>query len=670
MTPWKPFGLIIATLSLTLAESRADDPIREAPRPIPVRSTNVGTYVPNLTLQNQTSKTINLYDLGRANGLVIAYTSTSCPITRKYGPSLAKLEEALAQQKIGLLLVNPTASDSIESMDAFVKNHDLSSPYVLDGERTLSKQLNASSTAEVFLIDAGHTIVYRGALDDQYGLGYNLPEPKNRYLESAIERMLDGRSPSPAALTAPGCELDNSQAKSIAGSTTYHNRISRIMQNNCVECHRDGGVGPFTLTSFDDVVSHAGMIRKVVERGTMPPWFAEHGDAARPSPWANDRSLSVQDETDLLAWLKSDRSVGDAKEAPLPRQFHDGWVIGKPDVVYQIPEPIAVKASGFMKYQNAVVETNINEDKWMIAAEVRPTAAQVVHHVLVFAVPPDANGKRKHFDETSGFFAAYVPGSNKIIYPEGYAKKLPKGSRLYFQIHYTPNGVATEDQTRVGLIFGDKPPQHEVRNFGIANTNIRIPANADNHPEKAQLRIPKDVQLLSFMPHMHVRGKAFRYEIEMPNKDNELILDVPHYDFNWQLPYSLVKPMNVAKGSLIKVTAWFDNSADNPANPDPSRIVPWGPQTYDEMMIGYIEYVVPTDAPEISTTPSKAERKAALFRNIDIDDDNFMSRKEYDRFTANVPGLSDPKNAERLFKYLDSDNDNKISVKEFEKLPL
>ena len=482
--------------------------------------------------------------------------------------------------------------------------------------------------------------------------------------------MLDGRRVNPAATTAPGCELDNSKAEAAASTpVTYHNRISRIMQNNCVECHREGGVGPFTLTSIDDVVAHAGMIRKVVERGTMPPWFAKH-EEGKPSPWSNDRSLPTQDETDLLAWLNSDREIGDAKDAPLSRSFADGWVIGKPDAIYQIEEPIAVQASGFMKYKHAIVETNTTEDKWMVAAEVRPTAAEVVHHVLVFAIPPGVERQDLKLDETAGFFAAYVPGSNKVIYPEGHAKLLPKGSRLYFQIHYTPNGVATEDQMRVGVIFTDKPPRHEVRTFGVANTNIRIPANDGNHKETAQIRLPKDVTLLSFMPHMHVRGKAFRYEVEKPGEATEEILDVPYYDFNWQLPYQLVKPMELPKDSLLKVTAWFDNSDKNPANPDPTRTVPWGPQTYDEMMIGYIEYVVPVGTPVITTRPSLADRQKALYNQIDTDRNSSISRAEYDRFALNVAALSDPKNAERLFKYLDRDSDNALSHEEFAKLPL
>jgi hypothetical protein len=384
---------------------------------------------------------------------------------------------------------------------------------------------------------------------------------------------------------------------------TYHNRISRIVQAHCVECHRAGGVAPFRLETYDDVVAHAGMIRKVVEKGTMPPWFAAPAAEGTPSPWANDRTVPAADKADLLGWLKSERPKGDAADAPLSRAYADGWLIGKPDAVFEFPTPVAVKASGTMPYQTVTVATKLTEDRWVKAVEVRPSAREVVHHVLVFVRPPgkdDADDRRDGAaEERKGFFAVYVPGQSVLSYPDGFAKRLPRGSLLRFQMHYTPNGTATEDRTRIGLVFAELPPQFEVKVAGIVNPKLSIPPGADNHPEPAALRVPTTVTALGFLPHMHVRGKAFRYEITPPGGKTETVLDIPRYDFNWQLYYRLAEPRPLPPGTVVKATGWYDNSTKNPANPDATKTVRWGPQTTDEMMLGYLEYFIPAGSRSI-----------------------------------------------------------------------
>ncbi len=326
----------------------------------------------------------------------------------------------------------------------------------------------------------------------------------------------------------------------------------------------------------------------------MPPWFAalpESTDAGLAIHWANDRSLADEDRQDLLSWIDGGIPEGNPADAPLPRQYPAEWEIGEPDLELQIPKSFAVKADGRMPYQHARVETGLTEDRWIQAVEIRPTNPAVVHHVLVFVLNAEAESERE-IDEEAGFFAAYVPGNTFQVYPEGFAKKLPAGSRLVFQLHYTPNGTATSDQTRLGIVFSDKPPKHMIRNAGISNHRIAIPPGASNHQETASLNVPADVRLLAFMPHMHLRGKAFRYDLVLPDGQRELLLDVPRYDFNWQLEYRLSEPLDVSQGSRIELAGWYDNSDQNPANPDPSTTVRWGPQTDDEMMLGYVEYVL------------------------------------------------------------------------------
>lgn len=652
-------------------------PVREGPRVLQPTSVGVGRMVPDLELKQLDGQTVRLKDQVGNNGIVIAMTNTTCPICKRYGPTLAKLETTLAKQGLTVLFVNPTANEKPERMAEFVQTHQLAGPYVHDKEGRFAKQLAASSTAEVFFLDSRRTIVYRGAVDDQYGLGYSLDAPKRNYLLEAIAAHRVGRDVDRAATTAPGCELDLADVKVETSAITYHSRISRIIQANCLECHRDGGVAPFSLETYDDLLAHAGMVRKVVERGTMPPWFATPAAHGQPSHWANDRTVPDEDQEALLSWLKTDRPLGDPADAPLPRTYADGWLIGKPDAIFEFPKPVAVKATGTMPYQNVVIETKLDEDKWVKAVQVRPSARDVVHHVLVFVLTPGTSDEEESrrgdiaAQERQGFFAIYVPGQSVLSYPEGFAKRLPQGSRLMFQMHYTPNGTATQDSTQIGLIYSDKEPEFEVKVAGLVNARLSIPPGADNHPESASLRVPIQATLLGFLPHMHLRGKSFRYELTPPGGETEVLLDIPHYDFNWQLYYRLAEPRPLQLGTVIKATGWFDNSENNPANPDPKRTVRWGPQTTDEMMLGYLEYYVPagSDAKVSQNVLGNLINPGTLFKRLDKNGDGKVSREEFESFVKILPRFrNQPDQVKALFDRLDTNNDGYLTMAEFEKL--
>ena len=322
----------------------------------------------------------------------------------------------------------------------------------------------------------------------------------------------------------------------------------------------------------------------------MPPWFA----GEQSLPWGNDPSLTQAERDQVLAWIDAGCPEGDPEDAPLPRRWTKGWKIGQPDDVIEMPRPFNVPAEGTVKYHYANVFTDYPEDRWVKAFEVRPTAPQVVHHVLVFVKYPK-NHPRRHeqprvLGGVAGYFAAMVPGQGAYTFPEGTARFLPKGSRLRFQIHYTTNGKPAVDRTKLGLIFNKGRPKYEIRSVGVYNIGIRIPAGAANHAQKASRVIPVRARLYSFTPHMHVRGKAFRYEAAFPDGTRRVLLDIPRYDFNWQLSYVLAEPLDVPAGTRIHATAWYDNSDKNPANPDPKKTVLWGEQTWHEMLIGYVDW--------------------------------------------------------------------------------
>ena len=587
----------------------ADRSPLEGPKILKPADHGVGRLVPDLAFTDLAGKPGRLSDYRAAPALVIALTSASCPVTQKFAPTLARLEKEFSARGVLFLFVNPIATDPPAEILAAINQHAFGGRVVHDRASDLVTALAAQTTAEVFVLDAARTLVYRGAVNDQYGLGYALDAPRKEFLRDALVAMLAGRAPLVAATEAPGCTLDLQLAAlawpgaptAPAGANsnvTYHNRISRIIQNNCLECHRDGGVAPFSLATYEDVRSHAGMIRKQVGRGAMPPWFAAPPAPGESSHWKNDRSLNLTDKSDLLAWLGStDKPLGQPADTPLPRTFPVGWQIGQPDAVLQFPHPVAIKAEGVMPYQTIRVETKFKEDKWVQGYEVQPTARAVVHHVIVRVHQPGEKSRVKKddgADERDGFFAAYVPGNTFARFPPGFGKKIPAGSTVSFQMHYTPNGTATVDQTKLGLIFSAAPPHHVIQVTGLANPRLNIPPGDANHPETTSITLPTEVTLLSFTPHMHVRGKAARYEAVLPDGTRRRLLDVPAYDFNWQLQYQFAEPPTLPRGTRLIYTAWYDNSTGNPANPDPTKTVRWGPQTFDEMMLGYVEYFVPS----------------------------------------------------------------------------
>ena len=562
-------------------------PVANGPRMLRAGDVGVGRQVPDVTFTDLSGKTSKLSELTRDKGLVVAFTSTTCPVSKRYAPALSRLEKELREKGLHMLFVDPMKSEP----EAGMKEAGFTSPYVHDSKGALVAALDARTTTEVFLLDASRTLLYRGALDDQYGLSYNLDAPQQRYLAEAVVDMLAGLHPHVAATEAPGCELDRPAKNNVAATTkvTYHRDVARILAQNCVQCHHESGIAPFALDNADEVSDRARTIRRVVSDGTMPPWFAKDD---KPGRWANDHSLSARDKADLLAWIDStDRPMGDTADAPRPLVFpKGGWMYGEPDAVFAFAKAQPVKAEGKMPYVTVTVPTNLAEDRWVQSIEVQPGQRQVVHHVIVFAVDPKQPGARLAQHET--FFAAYVPGNSGDLFPTGFAKKLPAGAVLHFQMHYTPNGKAVEDITKIAFRWAAQTPKYEIKVMSVPNLKIKIPPGAPAHEEVAQRPAFEDMNLVGFMPHMHVRGKAFRYEVVQAG-GNQTVLDIPRYDFNWQLMYKLNEPLHVPRGTVLKVTATYDNSAANKANPDPTKTVHWGPQTEDEMMIGYMAYYVP-----------------------------------------------------------------------------
>jgi mono/diheme cytochrome c family protein len=575
---------------------------------------------------------------------VVVVRDTGCPVSTRYGPRLSQMEAEWGARGVRFVYLNPGPHESPEAITDEVETFGFEGPYVHDPEGRIAAALGVRATTEVFVIDASRTLVYRGAIDDQYGIEFSRAEAREHWLLDALTAAVDGGVPRIRQTEVPGCLLNfENQSGSLGGhlaghseaeheghggegaaragegdrvgdgmpgaaiaagggggasagtsAVTYHNRVSRILQENCVACHRDGGIAPFSLAEYRFAHGYRNMILYVLENGIMPPWYAspEYGS------WSNDRSLDPADRAALLRWIADGAPEGDPSEGVQPRRWAAGWNIGEPDAVFSFPQPVRIPADGAMDYQYIYVQTNFPEDRWIQRMEIRHTQPQVTHHAIVFLEAPGARpagraapGQEVFQTGVDGFFAATAPGAVGVDFGEGQAKRLPAGAWLKFQMHYTPNGRAVEDVSSIGFVFADGPPAVEVETASAFNVRFRIPPHAERHEVVGEFRFPVDGEIQRFFPHTHVRGVAFRYELVQPNGSTRTLLDIPRYNFNWQLTYDAARPIPVPAGSILRATAWYDNSANNPANPDPSQEVRFGEQTWDEMMLGYFDWV-------------------------------------------------------------------------------
>jgi peroxiredoxin len=543
------------------------------------------------TLKDASGKDWSWKDHQDAKAIVAVFIGTECPINNAYMPRLAELHKTYSPRGVAFVAINANCQDTPVRVAAHAKEHGIPFPVLKDTANRVADQFGARRTPEAFVLDGSGKILYRGRIDDQFGIGYRRPAPTRRDLAAALDEVLAGKPVSVPRTKVAGCAIARTIQAKETGSVTYTKDIAPLLQKNCQECHRPGQVGPMSLLTYDDALSWAETIGEVVAERRMPPWHAD----PKVGHFSNDRSLSKAEREALLTWIKEGCPQGDPADLPPPRSFPEGWSIGKPDVVFSMPHEFNVPAKGGPKgirYQYFQVETKFTEDRWVQAVEAKPGNRAVVHHIIVYVVPAGQEFRQNRTDGIGdGLLVAFAPGELPAIFAPGTAKKVPKGASLLFQMHYTPNGVEQKDRSSVGLIFAKEPPKYEVRTRAIAQGRFAIPPGADNYEVKSNTTFRQDARLLSLMPHMHLRGKDFAYRVIFPDGKSEPLLNVPRYDFNWQSHYRLAKPLDLPAGTRIECTAHFDNSADNPNNPDPTKEVRWGDQTWEEMMIGFADYV-------------------------------------------------------------------------------
>ncbi len=419
-----------------------------------------------------------------------------------------------------------------------------------------------------------------------------------------------------------------SAATTKSAPVTFHKDVLPILQRSCQNCHRPGEAAPMSFLSYQQVRPWAKAIKAAVVIRKMPPWPAD----PHYGKFSNERALKDSDINTLVAWADSGAPEGKSSEAPLPVRFTDGWNIAKPDQVFEMPAPFEVPASGTIEYNYVILPTGFTQDTWVEAAEVRPGNRQVLHHIIAFIRPPGSQwlkdappgvpfvpdkgnrGRRNANDDGGGMsgvelLVGYAPGLQEQKFMPGQGRLVPAGSDIVFQLHYTTNGTAATDQTKVGLVYCKEAPKQRVVTLTATNARFAIPAGNPNYEVRSEFTVGDNAELVWLMPHMHLRGKDFEYRALYPTGETEVLLRVPKYDFNWQLAYETAKPVVLPKGTRIECTAHFDNSPNNPANPDPTKVVKWGDQSWEEMMIGWFGVAIDAKADPAKLTVS--EKKPA-----------------------------------------------------------
>jgi len=572
----------------------------------------VGQTIANFTLPATDGSTVSLHGFAGKKAAVLVFTGTQCPVGNLYLPRLVEMSRNFEPKGVAFVAINSNASESMRDVTSHAKEFGVPFPVLKDANNVVADLAGVGRTCEVLLLDGKAQVRYRGAIDDQYVQGARKPEPTKNYLSDALNSVISSQSVSVASTPVAGCPIERASPK-VAGPpsktarvrpasptildalaaidaekdvkptepVTYAQDVAVIVQEKCQACHRPGQVGPFSLLTYDDARRWATSIAEVVENRRMPPWHAD----PRFGHFGNDRSLSPKQRATLIAWVEAGSPLGDPTLIPSPRIFPETWSIGVPDLVIEIPKALEVPAQGVLDYVDVDVPSGFDADRWVRSAEILPTERSVVHHVIVFVKTRDAKGKFR-----KDHLAAYVPGDIPTTYSEGIAKKVPAGATFSFQIHYTPNGSSKVDRSKLGLIFSRGPVEHQALTHHVQNTKFRIPPAADNHEVLSTWTVPKPVHLVSLSPHMHLRGKDFRYTATFPDGRTEVLLSVPAYDFGWQSVYILDKPLALPTGTVVVCVAHFDNSSKNPNNPDPTAEVRWGEQSFQEMMMGYLDY--------------------------------------------------------------------------------
>ncbi len=533
-----------------------------------------------------------------SKAVVLFSTANGCSAVQEALPTLKALRDKFEGQGVVFWMIDSNPEDDRASIASETEKLGIDLPVLEDRAQLVANALGIGRTCDVICIGTTNWMTfYRGAVDravaDPKGKASG---PKN-YLENALTKFLAGKTVSPNYTLAKGTPLHLAVAKDATSKTvSYADEVAPLLQKSCVPCHSPGNIGPFAMSSYEKVKSRSSMIAEVLLARRMPPWHAD----PHYGKFVNERALTPVQAQTLVRWVEqgSPRGQGDDPLAANEPSQEQDWPMGQPDFVVKFPKVEKIAASGVFDYRYITVRSPIQSNAWLRAAVVRPGNKKVVHHILVLVATAEELQNRRMREGNGGgidgYFSAYVPGYEPVAFPDGTGKLLSAGSMLIFQVHYTASGKEETDLSEMGLYLCKEKPALEMKTRSAFNVGFRIPPGAPNEEAKAEFKFAKDSLLYDMSPHMHLRGSWFTYEAVYPDGSKEMLLSVPRYDFKWQHLYRLAQPKRLPAGTRLICRGAFDNSPQNPDNPDPSRAVRFGMQTFDEMFIGYFNY---TDAP-------------------------------------------------------------------------
>ncbi len=541
------------------------------------------TLVDNFRLLDHQGQSHELYYYGDAPALAIYVHGTQCVDVADAEAQFSLAAERFQPEGVEFFMLNSEPGLSREGLAGTQKDI----PVLLDDTRIIGGSLNTRMVGEVIVIDPrSWNVVYRGGVGAMdAALGGLVNETQVEFSQTAVS----------------GCAIEFPSVS--GGDISYADDVAPILMDKCVSCHQQGGIGSWAMFDYNMVRGFSLMIREVVRTKRMPPWHADPDTGH----WSNDRSLTTEEVQTLVSWVEAGApNTGEADPLAEANLVMPEWevakVLGEPDYVIELPAT-EVPATGVVDYIDLYVDNPIGRDVWVQAAEILPGDRTVLHHTI------SMYGERTWFDRLVGDFSPrgalrhYAPGISNRPFPENTGVFLPADASFEFQMHYTTTGLATVDQTKVGIWVYDEPPEHSMQSFFIQNRRINIPAHADNHREEKTVVVPKDALLYSLLPHAHYRGKAAEFRAFYPDGTEELLLSVPNYDFNWQTAYEFSQPKFVPAGTKLVQTNWWDNSARNRANPDPTRDVEWGDQSWEEMLFGEVtlRFLAPEETAQLAS---------------------------------------------------------------------
>ena len=567
---------------------------------------------------------------------VFCFLGCECPVARFYATRLASLYRDYSQQGIDFVGVMSNQHDSKEDVIRFANELSIPFPLILDSDQEIAQSLNASRTAEIVVLDPQSSIVYRGRVDDQMSPGVKRTTAKSEELRDLLDGVTSGKTLTLPHTSPVGCLITFDRKPEATSGISFCKDVAPIFYKHCYECHRSGDIGPFDIADFNEVKGWAEMIGEVVANRRMPPWHASDGHV----PLRNQRSIEPVELETIQRWIADGSPYGNKTDLPELPSLRKGWLLSKePDLVVSMRnKPYNIPADGIVDYQYFVVDPKITEDKWVNAAQVIPGNAGVVHHAIVFIRPPDG----EKFQGIS-WLTAFVPGQRPTAFPVGLARRIPAGSKLVFQMHYTPNGIEQTDLTKIGMTFVDPSTlTHEVSTIIGIDQSFEIAPNEANHVVSREVRLPsKDSILLAVSPHMHLRGKSFQLRSKGQDLKSCILLNVPYYDFNWQHTYEFESPLITSQLGALEFEVAFDNSLNNPFNPNPDEYVMWGDQTWEEMAVAFFEIATPLASKDSETIIRKGRDGASLAKNDSLETSSAAldwANKYMGRFDRNGDG--------------------------------